>query len=272
MRRIGWVLPVFTIALTAFFTLVMLLVEEHPFGTGLAQYMPLAALAAAGLLAGVKGLFPRSGMQHLRPMDDNDIACARLLAQLRGLCMAILSAGLLSALLLLAGPTERSILAQLRADGFNPAFDVFIVVTRPLVLAGLLAWLLLWLKTPPVSMVLFILVGFLVISSQFIPGNYTALRYTVGTYGFIAMSILPILALVVYARLKGMISSNQIMGTFCLWVLLSSFIFLGSSSLRGSMGLWLAGAIGALLSAPLPSLAWFIRAQRHDIGIRRFNI
>ncbi|NLV43035.1 MAG: hypothetical protein GXY07_00890 [Candidatus Hydrogenedentes bacterium] len=271
MRRAGWVLPVFTIAFTAFFTFVMLLLEERPFSTGFAQYVPLAALAAASLVA-VGKLFPRSGMQYLRPIDASGIATARLLAQLRGLCMAMLLAGLMSAALLLAGPVERSILTQLRTDGFNPAFDVFIVVARPLVLAGMLAWLLLWLKTPPMCMVICILVVFLFISFHVLSGHYAALRYPVETYGFITLSILLALALALYTQCKGMISRGQFIAALCTCAVLSSFIWMGSRSLEGGTGLLLAVAMGALLAAPLPSLAWFIRAERHDTGIRRYHI
>ncbi|HOH29270.1 MAG TPA: hypothetical protein PLC40_06325 [Candidatus Hydrogenedentes bacterium] len=271
MRRAGWVLPVLTITFTVFFTLVMLLVEEHPFSMGLAQYVPPAALVAAGLAASTK-LFPRSGMQHLRPMEDCGIAAARLLAQLRGLCMAMPLAGLLSAFLLLAGPMERSILSQLLTDGFNPAFDIFIVVARPLVLAGMLAWLLLWLKTFPMGVVIVIVSVFSALSSHFLSGHYAVLHYSAGICVFVVMSLLLTLSLLLYTWLKGMISQRQFWGALCLCVVLASFIWLGSRSLAGSMGLWLSVATGTLLAAPLPSLAWLIRAERHDTGFRRYYL
>ena len=80
MRRVSSLLPGLTLLFTALFVLVMVLVEEHPLGSGLGQYVPLAALMAAGLVSGFKGMFPRSSLQNLRPMEDKDIAVARMLA------------------------------------------------------------------------------------------------------------------------------------------------------------------------------------------------
>ena len=56
-RRIGYVLPLLTLGFTAGIVLVMVLVAERPFSSGLGQYIPLLALVGGSLFAGIKGLF-----------------------------------------------------------------------------------------------------------------------------------------------------------------------------------------------------------------------
>ena len=272
MRRVSSLLPGLTLLFTALFVLVMVLVENHPLGSGLGQYVPLAALMAAGLVSGFKGLFPRSSLQNLRPMEDKDIAVARMLAQLRALCLAALLAAALSLLLLLAGPVERSILSQLQAEGFNPAFDVFIVVMRPLVLAVMATWLLLWLTAPPMTVALLTVAAFLGLASQVLQGYVPYLGLLVSVYGFIAIPFLLALLLMLYTMRKGMISKGLCMTLVLLWAVFSSFVWFGSASLEGLTGVLLACAWGALLVMPPAALAWFVKAQRHDVGIRRFRI
>lgn len=272
MRRISWVLPLFTIAFTILFVLVMILIEEHPLSSGLGQYIPLAGLFMAGSFAAVKGQFPRNGIYCLRPIEDSGIAAARMLAQLRGLFSAMLLAGLCSLFLLLAGPVERSILGQLQADGIRPAFDVFIAITRPLVLAGMITWILLWLQTPPMGMVAIILTEFSLIFFHFNYRYYEVILGPFGIYAFIAMVVLLSLSMVAYTLLRGIISRIQLILISCICGILTLFFWLGSRSMEGNTGLMLALALSALLITPVPSLAWFIRAQRHDVGIWRLHI
>lgn len=272
MRRVSSLLPGLTLLFTVLFVLVMVLVEEHPLGSGLGQYVPLAALMAAGLVSGFKGLFPRSGLQNLRPMEDNDIAVARMLAQLRALCLATLLAAGLSLLLLLAGPVERSVLGQLMADDFSPTFDVFIVIMRPLVVAVMMTWLLLWLTAPPMTVALLTLAAFLGLASQVLQGYVPYLGLLVSVYGFITIPLVLALLLFLYTTLKGMISTRLCTVLTFLWAVFSSFAWFGSASLESLTGVFLACAWSALLVMPPAALAWFVKAQRHDVGIRRFRI
>jgi len=272
MRRVSSLLPGLTLLFTALFVLVMVLVEEHPLGSGLGQYVPLAALMAAGLVSGFKGMFPRSSLQNLRPMEDKDIAVARMLAQLRALCLAALLAAVLSLLLLLAGPVERSILTQLQAEGFSPAFDVFIVVMRPLVLAVMVTWVLLWLNAHPTTAILLTFGALLEAASPVVQGRYWYLGISVTVYEFITVPLVFALLLLLYTTVKGMMSKRMCITVVFLWAILSSFVWFGSRSLEGTTGILLACAWGAFLVMPPPVLVWFVTAQRHDVGIRRFRI
>lgn len=274
-KRSSWVMPFFTLIFTTFLTLLALLISEHPFQSGLGQYLPSLSLIAAGILTGVKALFPRNGMQHLRPLKDCDIAAALMLAQLRGLLMAMLLAGLLALFLLLAGPMERSLLEQLRTDGFNPVFDVFIIVARPVVLAGMLSWLLIWIRTSPIILFIIFVVHFRslgIFSSPFLNPYDSVFLFHVRTYLFLTLVFIFPTLQILYLRFKHIISTLHCMVTLLIFIVLSSFLWFGTRSLSGIQGLIEACALSMLLVAPIPSLTWFICAKRHDIGIRSYLI
>ncbi len=271
MRRIGWVLPLVTVSLTAGIVLVMLLVADHPFSSGLGQYVPLAALVFGSLAASAKTLFPRSAFQYQRPVTDFNIAAARLLAQVRALCITLVLSFVLSLLLLLAGPLERTVLVELQAQGFNAAFDVFMVVVRPLVWAGMLAWLLLTGTGGTLFMALWC---FLHTSWYVYSGSSAKLYdiYAVSALGFVVIVFVLTLACFGYALWRGIASRKQVVFLMMLAFVPTFFLWLGSRSLEGVWGFLLAWAVGLSLMLPGVSLAWTVRGRRHDTGYGRFRL
>lgn len=273
-RRIGWVLPMFTLGLTAGIVLVLALVEEHPFRSGLGQYIPLLALVGGSLFAGIKGLFPRGALHHQRPVTDFSIAAARLLAQLRALCIAMALTFVLCFPLLLAGPLERSVLVQVQAQGFVSALDVFLVIARPLLLAGMLSWLLLWILTGPVIAVSLALFSFMMTSRFVYWGDNQKLYdvFAVFSLGFIAIVAVLSLACFGYSLWRGIASRKQVLILTVLSLAFACFLWLGSRNLEGAQGFLLAWAVGLCLVLPWVSLAWTIRGRRHDIGLGRLRL
>jgi len=273
-RRVGWVLPVFTLGLTAWLVLVLVLVEEHPFQSGLGQYIPLLALVGGSLFAGIKGLFPRGALHHQRPVTDFSIAAARLLAQLRALCIAMALAFALCLPLLLAGPLERSVLVQLQAEGFASALDVFLVIARPLLLAGMLSWLLLWILTGPVIAVSLALFSFMMTSWFVYWGNNQKLYDIVAVFalGFIAIVAVLSLAWFGYSLWRGIASRKQVLILMTLAFVPTLFLWLGSRSLEGVQGFLLAWAVGLCLVLPGVSLSWTVWGRRHDTGLGRLRL
>lgn len=273
-RRIGWVLPLLTLGLTAGIVLVLVLVEEHPFQSGLGQYIPLLALVGGSLFAGIKGLFPRGALHHQRPVTDFSIAAARLLAQLRALCIAMALAFLLCLPLLLAGPLERSVLVQLQAEGFASALDVFLVIARPLLLAGMLSWLLLWILTGPVIAVSLALFSFMMTSWFAYWGNNQKLYdvFAVFALGFIAIVAILSLAWFGHSLWRGIASRKQVLILMMLAFVPTLFLWLGSRSLEGVQGFLLAWAVGLCLVLPGVSLSWTVWGRRHDTGLGRLRL
>ncbi len=271
IRRSGWVLPVYTAGTTFFIVLLMTLLMDHPLRSGFGQYIPsLALLIAWPASAAMATYKSKSNFWTMRPATDSTVANARLLAQLRGLIMAMLIAGILSLFLLLAGPMERTLLYGLRDDGILLAFDVFVLVARPVTLAGLAVWVLLWGITFPMSMVALTLYIFFRGSLYFFPEIYQEDLVSMWLYGFVVLVFFESTIIIMYAQHKQTTSFRKLVGLGLVWIVLTSFIGLGSRSLEGAAGVLTAAAISMLLLLPVVSLPWHIRTLRHDIGVRRF--
>lgn len=273
-RRIGWVLPMFTLGLTAGIVLVLVLVEEHPFQSGLGQYIPLLALVVGSLFAGITTMFPRSAFYYQLPVTNFNITAARLLAQSRTLSITMILTFVLSILLLSAGPLERSVLMELQAQGFYVAFDVFMVVVRPLVWAGMLSWLLLWILTGSVIAVSLALFSFIMTSWFVYWGDNQKLYdiFAVFVPGFIAIVAVLTLAWFGYSLWRGIASRNQVFILSVLSLAAACFLSLGSRNLEGVQGFLLAWAVGLCLMLPGVSLAWTVWGRRHDTGLGRLRL
>jgi len=190
------------------------------------------------------------------------------------LCIAMALAFLLCLPLLLAGPLERSVLVQLQAEGFASALDVFLIIVRPLLLAGMLSWLLLWILTGPVIALSLALFSFMMTSSYIFSGYYGKLYdlYAVYALGFMVIVAVLTLAWFIYSLWRGIASRKQVFLLSTLSLAAACFLAPGSRNLEGVQGFLLAWAVGLCLVLPAISLAWTVRGQRHDTGLGRLRL
>lgn len=269
-RRIGWLLPALTVGYTALITTIMIAIEKRPLGSGLGQYIPLAALIIAALEAGATGIFPRSRMSDQRAISDSDLALARLLAQLRALFLAVITAGILSLIFLLASPMERMIMTGFQEEGLFLLADMVIVVLRPLVLAGMTAWVVLWLLSSPMALACLGIpcgISLLVILTwilPFIPDTGSSFFFYCNTVMMLTLTGV----LFLEAWLRSYLAARQLLALLLLWGVLFSFLWMGSRSLHDATGALFAGVCSAYLVLPAASLLWTLRKQRHDVSIR----
>lgn len=272
-RRIGWVLPMFTLGLTAGIVLVLVLVEEHPFQSGLGQYIPLLALVVGSLFAGITTMFPRSAFYYQLPVTNFNITAARLLAQSRTLSITMILTFVLSILLLSAGPLERSVLMELQAQGFYVAFDVFMVVVRPLVWAGMLAWLLL----TGTGTTLFTALSSFLMTSWYLYSvhhDYEKLYdiYSVYALGFMVIVTALTVTHFAYALRRDIASLRQVLALTVLSFVPALFLWLGNRSLNGTWGFLLTWGVGLCLVLPGVSVLWTVGKCRYETGLGRLRL
>lgn len=271
MRRAGWMFPVITVGITAFLTVLMVLLEDRPFSSGFGQYVPLAALVLAGFCASLPVNKPKDFRADSHPMSDGSLAAARMLAQLRGLLFATAIAGFLSFVFLWAGPTERSLLIVFWKEGLTNPVDIIILILRPLVLAGMLAWLSLWYYGLGFVLLLY-LGGMLSLASLFLlldTGPEMQLVHGILGTGGVTIILIFYMALFTKCLRKKLWSLKQAVIYVSVWCMLALGFWLGSAALEGARGMAFSLVWTGLLILPAPQLTHTIYHCRHGSKIGR---
>lgn len=159
-KRSGWILPGLSLLVWCLLMLLWAALRNQDEMDGFwAQHLPYFAVVLSAVIAGlVSGvpIYKRQGastpFQELRPIDAAGLANAKLLVKTRSLFYTISGAFLLSLVgIRLLGDAEMVNFGAAWERGDLGAMELVATLTAPALLAGFIAWMLLWIN---VAMVL----------------------------------------------------------------------------------------------------------------------
>jgi hypothetical protein len=167
------------------------------------------------------------------------------------------------------GSIERGILATAWQNGSADVIDLIIYCMRPLTLSLFVAWVMLWMTTGLMALItgstiLCLAITFIQVSlSNDKMYDYLSDAFYVTTS---LLLVLAIYAIVVSVRRK-FIPMGMLMLQLFFCLMIATFLFFGSSEMKGIEGMLLAFTCGVVCVLPFTALTWTIDYQRH--GVRR---
>ncbi len=160
-RRIGRLLPLFTLLFTLLFGVVFTLLPGIAFTENTRYWQtPLVSLLAAALIVGRIGLRPRGKFAVQRPQTEARMAMALILIHLRSLFVSFIIIAVLSTLGMLLHGADGVLFVQMLAQGDMSLVEAAVLMLRPAFAYAIIAWVLLWVSALPLLIPTILIAGY----------------------------------------------------------------------------------------------------------------
>jgi hypothetical protein len=226
-RRTGWMLPAVLSATTGLAGIVLWTVPVRRADLSLlTQFIPLALLPLAAVIAGAACLWDRTGYAVLRPVRTRDMARAKLLAMGRALTHGATLAAVLSiAGFAVFGRAEFGLLRESLAHGETTHIEIATLVLGPCLLAVFAAWVALWLTTRLMALLVLGPAAVLVILVACF-SRPAALHTTAGLFWVWAVTVIAaVVFALAHAVWRGWMTRAGFVCTLGVWAVLAGVIF-----------------------------------------------